>query len=118
MPMSHSRSEYKDFMTLAPDAYQAVLTRYPNDPIASNAQYQMGFVQFRETKDGSRDQQYISNYATLYVKDVVTRVEGVGNVIVFGARDYSMRVWLDPARVASHNMTGSEVVLAMQAAKT
>ena len=46
--------------------------------------------------DGSRDQQYISNYATLYVKDVLTRVEGVGNVIVFGARDYSMRVWLDP----------------------
>jgi outer membrane protein assembly factor BamD len=37
-------------------AYQAVLTRYPNDPIASNAQYQMGFVQFRETKEGSRDQ--------------------------------------------------------------
>ncbi len=66
--------------------------------------------------DGSRDQQYISNYATLYVKDVLTRVEGVGNVIVFGARDYSMRVWLDPARVASHNMTGPEVVLAMRAA--
>ena len=50
--------------------------------------------------DGSRDQQYISNYATLYVKDVLTRVDGVGNVLVFGARDYSMRVWLDPARVA------------------
>jgi hydrophobe/amphiphile efflux-1 (HAE1) family protein len=66
--------------------------------------------------DGSRDQQYISNYATLYVKDVLTRVEGVGNVIVFGARDYSMRVWLDPARVASHNLTGTEVVLAMRAA--
>ena len=46
--------------------------------------------------DGSRDQQYISNYATLYVKDVLGRVDGVGNVLVFGARDYSMRVWLDP----------------------
>ena len=66
--------------------------------------------------DGSRDQQYISNYATLYVKDVLTRVDGVGNVIVFGARDYSMRIWLDPARVAAHNLTGSEVVLAMRAA--
>ena len=65
--------------------------------------------------DGSRDQQYISNYATLYVKDVLTRVEGVGNVLVFGARDYSMRVWLDPARVAGHNLTGPEVVLAMRA---
>ena len=37
--------------------------------------------------DGTRDQQYISNYATLYVKDVLARVDGVGNVIVFGARD-------------------------------
>src|SRR6267378_2791885 len=66
--------------------------------------------------DGSRDQQYISNYATLYVKDVLARVEGVGNVQVFGARDYSMRIWLDPARVASHNMTGGEVVAAIRAA--
>src|SRR5690348_7697225 len=65
--------------------------------------------------DGSRDQQYISNYATLYVKDVLTRVDGVGNVIVFGARDYSMRVWLDPARVASHNLTATEVMIAMRA---
>ncbi len=66
--------------------------------------------------DGSRDQQYISNYATLYVKDVLSRVDGVGNVQVFGARDYSMRVWLDPARVASHNMTAGEVVAAIRAA--
>jgi hydrophobe/amphiphile efflux-1 (HAE1) family protein len=66
--------------------------------------------------DGSRDQQYISNYATLYVKDVLTRVEGVGNVLVFGARDYSMRVWLDPARVAGHNLTATEVMLALRAA--
>ena len=66
--------------------------------------------------DGSRDQQYISNYATLYVKDVLTRVDGVGNVLVFGARDYSMRVWLDPARVAARGMTAGEVVIALQAA--
>src|SRR6476659_827464 len=66
--------------------------------------------------DGSRDQQYISNYATLYVKDVLGRIDGVGNVLVFGARDYSMRVWLDPARVASHNLTAGEVMLAMRAA--
>ncbi len=66
--------------------------------------------------DGSRDQQYISNYATLYVKDVLTRVDGVGNVLVFGARDYSMRVWLDPDRVAARGMTAGEVVTALQAA--
>ena len=66
--------------------------------------------------DGSRDQQYISNYATLYVKDVLTRVDGVGNAVVFGARDYAMRVWLDPAQVAGHNLTATEVLLAMRAA--
>jgi hydrophobe/amphiphile efflux-1 (HAE1) family protein len=66
--------------------------------------------------DGTRDQQYISNYATLFVKDVLGRVDGVGNVLVFGARDYSMRVWLDPARIAARNMTAGEVLAAMQAA--
>src|SRR5215470_5189379 len=49
--------------------------------------------------DGTLDQQYISNYATINIKDVLTRVDGVGDTIVFGARDYAMRVWLDPARV-------------------
>ncbi|PPC99210.1 MAG: hydrophobe/amphiphile efflux-1 family RND transporter [Hyphomicrobium sp.] len=66
--------------------------------------------------DGSRDQQYISNYATLYVKDVLTRVDGVGNVNVFGARDFAMRIWLDPAKLAERNLTASEVVAALRAA--
>jgi hydrophobic/amphiphilic exporter-1 (mainly G- bacteria), HAE1 family len=66
--------------------------------------------------DGSRDQQYISNYTTLFVKDVLTRVEGVGNVTIFGSRDYSMRVWLDPAKVAARNLTAGEVVQALRAA--
>jgi hydrophobe/amphiphile efflux-1 (HAE1) family protein len=66
--------------------------------------------------DGSRDQQYISNYANLYVKDVLTRIDGVGNVIVFGARDYAMRVWLDPGQVAARSLTGTEVVQALRAA--
>src|SRR6476620_7142249 len=66
--------------------------------------------------DGSRDQQYVSNYATLYVKDVLGRIDGVGNVNIFGARDYSMRVWLDPAKVAARDLTAGEVMLAMRAA--
>jgi hypothetical protein len=66
--------------------------------------------------DASRDQSYISNYATLYVKDVLTRVDGVGNVNIFGARDYSMRVWLDPAKVAARGLTASEVIIAMRTA--
>jgi hydrophobe/amphiphile efflux-1 (HAE1) family protein len=66
--------------------------------------------------DGSRNQQYISNYATLYVKDVLTRVEGVGDLVVQGARDYSMRVWLDPDKIAARGLTAGEVVAALQAA--
>ncbi len=66
--------------------------------------------------DGSRDAQYVSNYATLYVKDVLTRIDGVGNVQVFGARDFSMRIWLDPAKVASRNLTAGDVVAALRAA--
>ena len=66
--------------------------------------------------DGTRDQQYISNYATLYVKDVLSRIDGVGNVNVFGARDYAMRIWLDPAKVAARGLTAGEVVDALRAA--
>jgi HAE1 family hydrophobic/amphiphilic exporter-1 len=66
--------------------------------------------------DGTFDQQYISNYATLNVKDVISRIEGVGNALVFGARDYSMRIWLDPALVSARNLTATEVVNALRAA--
>jgi hydrophobe/amphiphile efflux-1 (HAE1) family protein len=65
--------------------------------------------------DGSRDQLYISNYATLQVKDVLARIEGVGDVQLKGARDYSMRVWLDPEKVAARGLTAGEVVSALQA---
>jgi len=66
--------------------------------------------------DNSRDHNYISNYATLYVKDRLSRVDGVGNVQILGARDYSMRVWLDPGKVAARGLTAGEVVSALQAA--
>jgi hydrophobe/amphiphile efflux-1 (HAE1) family protein len=66
--------------------------------------------------DESRDHNYISNYATLYVKDRLARVDGVGNVSILGARDYSMRVWLDPGKVAARGLTAGEVVSALQAA--
>jgi len=64
--------------------------------------------------DDSRDQLYISNYATLQVKDVLARLDGVGDVRVFGARDYSMRIWLDPDKIAARNLTAGEVVAALQ----
>ena len=54
-----------------------------------------------ESPDGSRDQLFVSNYALLQVRDVLSRIDGVGDVQMFGARDYSMRIWLDPQRMAS-----------------
>jgi HAE1 family hydrophobic/amphiphilic exporter-1 len=65
--------------------------------------------------DGTRSQQYISNYATLYIKDVLSRVDGVGDAQVFGARDYAMRIWLDPAKMAARSLTAGDVVAALQA---
>jgi Cation/multidrug efflux pump len=65
--------------------------------------------------DKSRDALFISNYAVLEVKDALTRVQGVGSIIVFGSRDYSMRVWLDPDRLQSLGMTANDVIAALQA---
>ncbi len=65
--------------------------------------------------DKSHDQLYMSNYATLHVKDQLTRLPGVGSADIFGGRDYAMRIWLDPEKVAAHNLTAGEVVTALQA---
>ncbi|MBR0654645.1 efflux RND transporter permease subunit [Plastoroseomonas arctica] len=66
--------------------------------------------------DGSRSPEYVSNYATLTIKDRLARLEGVGDAQVFGARDYAMRVWLDPDRVAARGMSAGDVVAALQRA--
>ncbi len=65
--------------------------------------------------DKSRDSLFISNYATLEVTDLLTRVDGVGSITVFGSRDYSMRVWLDPDRLQSLGLTATDVTNALQA---
>src|SRR6201987_856299 len=64
--------------------------------------------------DKSRDSLFISNYATLEITDPLTRVDGVGSITVFGSRDYSMRVWLDPDRLQSLGLTASDVTAALQ----
>ena len=64
--------------------------------------------------DQSRDGLFISNYATLQIKDQLLRVDGVGSITVFGVRDFSMRIWLDPDRLQSLNMTASDVLSALQ----
>ena len=65
--------------------------------------------------DKSRDALFVSNYATLEIKDALTRVDGVGSITVFGSRDYAMRIWLDPGRLQSLGMTANDVTLALQA---
>ncbi|WP_367870118.1 efflux RND transporter permease subunit [Luteolibacter sp. Populi] len=64
--------------------------------------------------DGRYDDVYVRNYATLQVRDVLTRLPGVGQVQLFGSGDYAMRVWLDPNKVAARGMTAGDVVAAIR----
>ncbi len=64
------------------------------------------------------DSLYIANYASIYVKDELARIKGVGSVAVFGSSDYSMRVWLDAAKMANLGVSVSEVNSAIQSQNT
>ncbi len=63
---------------------------------------------------GQYSQLYLSNYATIYVKDELSRLGGVGDVTILGQQDYSMRMWLDPVKLADRNMTAGDVVKAVK----
>ncbi|PZU10173.1 efflux RND transporter permease subunit [Sphingomonas sp.] len=65
--------------------------------------------------DDSLDRGYISNYALSQVRDRLARIDGVGDVQLFGSRDYSMRVWIDPGRAAALDLTAGEIVAALRA---
>jgi multidrug efflux pump len=64
--------------------------------------------------DGRYDMVYLRNYAVLNIRDELARIPGVGDAIIFGAGDYSMRVWLDPDKVASRGLTAGDVVRAIR----
>ncbi|WP_068826985.1 efflux RND transporter permease subunit [Pseudomonas sp. BMS12] len=64
--------------------------------------------------DDRYDMLYLSNYAALNIKDELARLDGVGDVQLFGMGNYSLRVWLDPNKVASRNLTASDVVAAIR----
>jgi hydrophobe/amphiphile efflux-1 (HAE1) family protein len=64
--------------------------------------------------DATYDDIFVRNYATLQVKDVLTRIDGVGQVQLFGSGDYAMRVWLDPDRLAARSMAPGDVVNAIR----
>jgi HAE1 family hydrophobic/amphiphilic exporter-1 len=65
--------------------------------------------------NGSNDELFISNYIATRIKDQLSRVNGVGKVTVFGAKDFSMRVWLDPERLRARELTTDEVIAALRA---
>ena len=64
--------------------------------------------------DGRYDDLYLSNYALLQVSDYLARIKGVGDVQFFGARDYSMRIWLNPEKIAALGMTAGDIVRALR----
>ncbi len=64
--------------------------------------------------DSSLDQLYVSNYARNNVRDELLRLDGVGDVTIFGERQYSLRIWLDPERLAGFGMTSGDVIRAVQ----
>ena len=64
--------------------------------------------------DGRYDDIYLSNFATIYVKDELLRVDGVSDINYLGQRDYSIRAWLDPQKLASRNMTAMDVANAIR----
>lgn len=70
-------------------------------------------VALRST-DGALDTDYIGNYANSTVRDRLLRLEGVGNVQIFGGGYYSMRIWIDPNRAAAMDMSSQEIITALQ----
>src|SRR5690606_4009816 len=65
--------------------------------------------------DSTYDQVYISNYALLNVQDVLARIPGVGSVLLYGSREYAMRIWLEPERIASLGLSAEDVLRALRA---
>ena len=68
-----------------------------------------------QSPDGTFDRDYLSNYALTQVRDRLARLDGVGDVQLFGSRDYAMRVWIDPGRAAALDLTAGEIVSALRA---
>jgi hydrophobe/amphiphile efflux-1 (HAE1) family protein len=63
---------------------------------------------------GTRDQLFISNYVGINVKDALTRIKGVSEAYIFGAQEYSMRVWMDPERLTSMGLTADDIISAIK----
>src|SRR5580700_2489170 len=75
-------------------------------------------VVFLQSPDGRYDSLYLRNYAVIQVRDVLARLPGMGDVRVFGSGDYAMRLWLDPSKIASRDMTVDDVLNAVREQNT
>jgi hydrophobe/amphiphile efflux-1 (HAE1) family protein len=71
-------------------------------------------VVFLKSADGRYDSLYLRNYAVIQIRDVLARIPGMGDVRVFGSGDYSMRLWLDPGKIAARSMNVDEVIAAVR----
>ncbi|MGI9277040.1 MAG: efflux RND transporter permease subunit [Endozoicomonas sp.] len=70
------------------------------------------------TPDGSRDFRFLSNYADMTVREALSRLDGTGDVVMIGVQPYSMRVWVNPEKMAARNMTVAEINAAIAAQNT
>src|SRR5262245_31781817 len=66
----------------------------------------------------TRNSLYLSNYATIQLKDELSRLDGVGDITYIGQRDYSMRLWLDPEKMATRGLSASDVTMAIEQQNT
>jgi hydrophobe/amphiphile efflux-1 (HAE1) family protein len=82
--------------------------------VAKKRSIDLTMVVHLTSPDGTYDGLYLSNYANLHVKDALAALPGMGEVRVFGAGDYSMRVWLDPDRLAARGLNAGDVVRALR----
>lgn len=83
--------------------------------VAQKASPDLTMVVHLYSPDESREISYLSNYASLYIKDQIARLGGVGDVQLFGGGEYSMRVWLNPDAIAARQLTAMDVVQAIRA---
>ena len=105
---------------LTQNRVQDVLTRLPEDVQRLGVQVRKAIPSILlaihlYSPDESRDTLYLSNYATLHIKDVLARLPGVGDVQFQGGREYAMRIWLDPDKAAAYDLTASDVLAALRA---
>ena len=105
---------------LTQNRVQDVLSRLPEDVQRLGVQVHKSIPSILlaihlYSPDKSRDTVYLSNYATLHIKDVLARLPGVGDVQFQGGREYAMRIWIDPDKAAAYELNASDVLSALRA---